>query len=156
VGTGTPNRSCTTEESKPRAGRRIQRGRLQRSCGKARSGLAFGRSGGLAGFRTDGRSDLAALNGTRTSPDGFVNRRSINPVLAGGPLVLVYAEVVGINPFIFNAGGGNEGLGFAIPSAIVAFAYSCNCAAMATCIEGTRVCHVQDYSRSSAGLKLPA
>src|SRR4029077_14060175 len=32
-------------------------------------------------------------------------------------------EVVGINTFIVTEGGGNEGLGFAIPSAIVGFAY---------------------------------
>ncbi len=39
------------------------------------------------------------------------------------PLVNVDGELVGINTFILSQGGGNEGLGFAIPSAIVAYAY---------------------------------
>jgi serine protease Do len=47
----------------------------------------------------------------------------INPGNSGGPLVNVDGELVGINTFILTEGGGNEGLGFAIPSAIVAFAY---------------------------------
>ena len=47
----------------------------------------------------------------------------INPGSSGGPLVNVDGELVGINTFILTEGGGNEGLGFAIPSAIVAFAY---------------------------------
>jgi serine protease Do len=47
----------------------------------------------------------------------------INPGSSGGPLVNVDGELVGINTFILTSGGGNEGLGFAIPSDIVAFAY---------------------------------
>jgi serine protease Do len=47
----------------------------------------------------------------------------INPGNSGGPLVNVDGELVGINTFILTEGGGNEGLGFAIPSATVAFAY---------------------------------
>jgi serine protease Do len=47
----------------------------------------------------------------------------INPGNSGGPLVNVDGELVGINTFILTEGGGNEGLGFAVPSAIVAFAY---------------------------------
>ena len=35
----------------------------------------------------------------------------------------VAGELVGINTFILSQSGGNEGLGFAIPSAIVAYAY---------------------------------
>jgi serine protease Do len=46
-----------------------------------------------------------------------------NPGNSGGPLVNVDGELVGINTFILSQGGGNEGLGFAIPSAIVAYAY---------------------------------
>lgn len=46
----------------------------------------------------------------------------INPGSSGGPLVNVDGELVGINTFIVTEGGGNEGLGFAIPSAIVSFA----------------------------------
>ena len=40
----------------------------------------------------------------------------INPGNSGGPLVDVDGHVVGINTFILSQSGGNEGLGFAIPS----------------------------------------
>jgi len=58
------------------------------------------------------------------SPMVFVQTDApINPGSSGGPLVNVDGELVGINTFILSEGGGNEGLGFAIPSAVVAFAY---------------------------------
>src|SRR5437764_8465001 len=42
---------------------------------------------------------------------------SINPGNSGGPLVDVYGRVVGINVAIASpGGGGNIGIGFAIPS----------------------------------------
>src|SRR3989441_4316643 len=43
----------------------------------------------------------------------------INPGNSGGPLVNVDGEVVGVNTFILSQSGGNEGLGFAIPSNVV-------------------------------------
>ena len=48
---------------------------------------------------------------------------SINPGNSGGPLVDVEGNIVGINTFILTKGGGSEGLGFAIPSSVVKFAY---------------------------------
>jgi serine protease Do len=48
---------------------------------------------------------------------------AINPGNSGGPLVNVEGELVGINTFIFSQSGGNQGLAFAIPSAVVAAAY---------------------------------
>ena len=48
---------------------------------------------------------------------------SINPGNSGGPLVDASGEVVGINTFIQSASGGSEGLGFALPSALIALAY---------------------------------
>jgi serine protease Do len=48
---------------------------------------------------------------------------AINPGNSGGPLVNVQGELVGINTFILSQSGGNEALGFAIPSAIVSYAY---------------------------------
>jgi serine protease Do len=47
----------------------------------------------------------------------------INPGNSGGALVNTQGELVGINTFILTQSGGNEGLGFAIPSAVVRFAY---------------------------------
>jgi serine protease Do len=47
----------------------------------------------------------------------------INPGNSGGPLVNVNGEVVGVNTFILSQSGGNEGLGFAIPSSVVNVAY---------------------------------
>src|SRR6202035_3739913 len=47
----------------------------------------------------------------------------INPGNSGGPLVDMNGSVVGINTFILSAGGGSEGLGFAIPARIVDFVY---------------------------------
>jgi serine protease Do len=47
----------------------------------------------------------------------------INPGNSGGPLVNVDGELVGLNTFILSESGGSQGLGFAIPSAIIASAY---------------------------------
>ncbi len=41
----------------------------------------------------------------------------------GGPLVNLAGEMVGVNTFILTKSGGSQGLGFAIPSAVVASAY---------------------------------
>src|SRR6266478_4576681 len=48
---------------------------------------------------------------------------SINPGNSGGPLVDIDGNLVGINTFMLTETGGNEGLGFAIPAAIVNFDY---------------------------------
>jgi len=48
---------------------------------------------------------------------------SINPGNSGGPLVDIEGNLVGINTFMLTESGGNEGLGFAIPAAIVNFDY---------------------------------
>src|SRR5439155_15289779 len=48
---------------------------------------------------------------------------SINHGNSGGPLVNVMGELVGINTFIWSDSGGSQGLGFAIPSALVGMAY---------------------------------
>jgi serine protease Do len=47
----------------------------------------------------------------------------INPGNSGGALVNVDGEPVGINTLILSRTCGNEGLGFAIPSSVVAAAY---------------------------------
>jgi serine protease Do len=48
---------------------------------------------------------------------------SINPGSSGGPLVDLRGHVVGINTMIFSKAGGNEGVGFAVPSNIVRSVY---------------------------------
>jgi serine protease Do len=47
----------------------------------------------------------------------------INHGNSGGPLVNVKGELVGINTFILSNSGTSQGLGFAIPSALVQMAY---------------------------------
>jgi serine protease Do len=48
---------------------------------------------------------------------------AINPGNSGGALVDVDGDLVGINSSIMSQSGGNEGIGFAIPSGIVQFVY---------------------------------
>lgn len=48
---------------------------------------------------------------------------AINPGNSGGALVDVDGNLVGINSSILTQSGGNEGIGFAIPSGIVEFVY---------------------------------
>jgi serine protease Do len=40
---------------------------------------------------------------------------AINPGNSGGPLTNIKGEIIGINVAIFSAGGGSDGIGFAIP-----------------------------------------
>jgi serine protease Do len=85
--------------------------------------FAFGSPEGLQDSVTMGVVSAAARQPDPDSPMIFVQSDApINPGSSGGPLVNVDGELVGINTFIVTEGGGNEGLGFAIPSAIVAFA----------------------------------
>jgi serine protease Do len=49
---------------------------------------------------------------------------SINPGNSGGPLLDTEGRVIGINTFIYTQSGGNEGIGFAIPSNLVDNVYS--------------------------------
>jgi serine protease Do len=52
--------------------------------------------------------------------DDFIQTdASINPGNSGGPLFNMAGEVVGINTAIFSQGGGNIGIGFAIPVDLV-------------------------------------
>jgi serine protease Do len=48
---------------------------------------------------------------------------AINPGNSGGALVDIDGNLVGINSSIFTQSGGNEGIGFAIPSGIVRYVY---------------------------------
>jgi len=49
---------------------------------------------------------------------------AINPGNSGGPLVNMKGEVIGINTAIFTDSSGSQGVGFALPSKIVATVYN--------------------------------
>ncbi|MDR2169905.1 MAG: trypsin-like peptidase domain-containing protein [Planctomycetaceae bacterium] len=49
---------------------------------------------------------------------------AINPGNSGGPLVNLAGELVGINTTIFSQNGGNQGIGFAIPSLLAKHVYT--------------------------------
>ena len=80
--------------------------------------FAFGSPNGLRNSLTHGLVSAVARQVTPDSPQIFVQTDApINPGNSGGPLVNIRGEVVGVNTFIMSQSGGNEGLGFAIPSA---------------------------------------
>lgn len=60
-----------------------------------------------------GRS-LQAPNG-QTIPNGIQTDAAINQGNSGGPLIDSQGKVIGINEQIASEGGGNDGLGFAVP-----------------------------------------
>lgn len=79
--------------------------------------FAFGSPEGLRNSVTMGVVSATARQLDPDSPLVYVQTDApINPGNSGGPLVNVNGEVVGVNTFILSQSGGNEGLGFAIPS----------------------------------------
>jgi serine protease Do len=86
--------------------------------------LAFGSPQGLPNSVTMG---IVSATARQTNPDSLMayiqTDAPINPGNSGGPLVNVDGEVIGVNTFILTQSGGNEGIGFAIPSAIVKIAF---------------------------------
>ena len=48
---------------------------------------------------------------------------AINPGNSGGPLLNVQGELIGINTFMLSESGHNQGLGFAVPAAVVRYVY---------------------------------
>lgn len=86
--------------------------------------LAFGSPEGLRNTVTLGVISSVARQTDPDSPMVYIQTDApINPGNSGGPLVNVDGEVVGVNTFILTQSGGNEGLGFAIPSGIVSVVY---------------------------------
>jgi len=85
--------------------------------------LAFGSPGGLQNSVTMGVVSAVARQPDPDNPMVYIQTDApINPGNSGGPLVNIDGEVIGINTFILTESGGNEGLGFAIPSGIVTVA----------------------------------
>jgi serine protease Do len=86
--------------------------------------FAFGSPGGLRNTLTHGLVSAVARQIDPDSPLIYIQTDApINPGNSGGPLVNTRGEVVGLNTFIISQSGGNEGLGFAIPSATVRTAF---------------------------------
>ena len=82
--------------------------------------FAFGSPEGLRNSVTMGVVSSAARQPDEDHPMVYVQTDApINHGNSGGPLVNVHGQLVGINTFILSESGGSQGLGFAIPSAIV-------------------------------------
>jgi serine protease Do len=86
--------------------------------------FAFGSPEGLRNSVTMGVVSAVARQPDPDSPLVYVQTDTpINPGNSGGPLIDADGELIGINTFILSSSGGNQGLGFAIPAGVVAFAY---------------------------------
>lgn len=78
--------------------------------------LALGQPFGLEGTVTAGIISAKQRGIGITARENFLQTdAAINPGNSGGPLVNLAGEVIGINTAISSAGGGNDGVGFAIP-----------------------------------------
>jgi serine protease Do len=86
--------------------------------------LAFGSPEGLEDSVTVGVVSSVMRQPDPDQPMIYIQTdAAVNPGNSGGPLVDVDGNLVGINTFILSESGGNEGIGFAIPSVIVRFVY---------------------------------
>ncbi|MCW2986892.1 MAG: hypothetical protein JWR63_4462, partial [Conexibacter sp.] len=119
--------------------------------------LAIGSPFGLSETLTTGI--VSALDRTITSPSGATiggaiqTDASINHGNSGGPLIDAEGQVVGVNAQIESDSGGNDGIGFAIPSGTVR-------TVAAALIAGETVAHpqlgVKIEDGTSGGVKLAA
>jgi serine protease Do len=97
---------------------------LYRNLRQGEAVFAFGSPEGLRNTLTHGVVSAVARQTDPDSPMIYIQTDApINPGNSGGPLVNVNGEVVGVNTFILSQSGGNEGLGFAIPSGVLNVAY---------------------------------
>jgi len=85
--------------------------------------VAIGSPFGLNGTVTSGivsalHRDMTATNGA-TIDDAIQTDAAINHGNSGGPLLNAQGEVVGVNAQIDSESGGNDGIGFAVPTADV-------------------------------------
>jgi serine protease Do len=86
--------------------------------------FAFGSPIGLDNSMSMGVVSAVARQLDLDSPLLYIQTdAAINPGNSGGALVNTAGELVGINTFIFTQSGGNEGVGFAVPSPMVRDAF---------------------------------
>jgi serine protease Do len=86
--------------------------------------LAFGSPEGLENSVTFGLVSSVLRQPDPEDPMVYIQTdAAINPGNSGGPLMDVEGNMIGIDTFIYTKSGGNEGIGFAIPSGIVRYAY---------------------------------
>ncbi|KAA5542630.1 Do family serine endopeptidase [Roseiconus nitratireducens] len=79
--------------------------------------LALGQPFGLESTVTAGIISAMHRGIGITDRENFLQTdAAINPGNSGGPLVNLRGEIVGINTAIHSRGGGNDGIGFAVPS----------------------------------------
>jgi len=89
--------------------------------------LAMGSPFGLSQSVTMGIISAKSRRSLSLGSDEILNQdflqtdAAINPGNSGGPLIDLNGRVVGINTAIASQGGGNEGIGFSIPSNLVKF-----------------------------------
>ncbi len=83
--------------------------------------------GSPAGLQNSISMGLVSSIARQTDPDSpflyIQTDTPINPGNSGGPLLNTKGEIVGLNTFILSDSGGNEGIGFAIPSLLVEWVY---------------------------------
>jgi serine protease Do len=86
--------------------------------------FAFGAPLGLDNSMSMGVISSAARQIVPDDPRIYLQTDApINPGNSGGPLVNAEGKLAGLNTFIFSQSGGSEGLGFAIPSNVVSYAF---------------------------------
>jgi serine protease Do len=86
--------------------------------------FAFGSPEGFLNSVSMGVVSAVARQPDPDSPLVYVQTdAAINRGNSGGPLVNVKGELVGLNTFILSDSGGSQGLGFAIPGALIQMAY---------------------------------
>ncbi|MES2308460.1 MAG: Do family serine endopeptidase [Verrucomicrobiota bacterium] len=82
-------------------------------------GLSESVSAGIVSAK--GRNPNMSQHGSAVYEDYIQTDAAINPGNSGGALVNIRGELIGINAAILSAGGGFNGIGFAIPSNLARF-----------------------------------
>jgi serine protease Do len=89
-------------------------------------GLSQTVSAGIVSARNRSIDEAPSANGLATNQfQKFIQTdAAINPGNSGGPLVDMAGEVIGMNTAIYTQSSGSEGIGFAMPSNIIASVYN--------------------------------